>query len=182
MNKLTRGMAAAIAMIATSLAGVLPAIAATQGAIGATSTGTTVITAVIPNLVRITGLNDISLGTWSGTGDMVGSDSLCVWSTTRKYKLTATGSGASNAFTLTDGAPTPTTIPYSVQWAQSTGASSGTALTSGTQISGQVTSATSTTCASGTNSTVIVTVLDANLQASPAATYTGTLTLVVAPE
>jgi len=158
------------------------ALAATQGAVGSTSTGSVVITATVPNLVRISGLNDIALGTWSGTGDMTGSDSLCVWSTTRKYAVTATGSGASSAFTLTSGGTTPSTIAYTVQWADSSGASTGTAMTAGTPVTTRNTTATSTTCAGGTNATVLVRVAETDLAAAPAAAYTGTLTLVVAPE
>ncbi|MFO0989289.1 MAG: hypothetical protein U1F37_18320 [Alphaproteobacteria bacterium] len=163
-----------------ALLGAAPALAATQGTVGSTSTGSVTINATVPNLVRITNLDDINLGTWSGSGDMTGSDNVCVWSTTRKYNITATGSGAAGAFTLSDGGTN--TVAYSVQWAQTSGASTGTALTSGTALTAQNTSTTSTTCSGGSNSTLIVKILDAALQAAPAASYSGTLTLVVAPE
>ena len=161
------------------------AFAATQGTVGATSTGSLNITLTIPQLVRITGLTDITMPTWDGSTDIQGTDNVCVFSSTRRYTVTATGSGASSAFTLADGtAPTPNTIAYAVEWAASSGASSGTGLTSGTALTAQTTNATSTTCAGGTNATVIVKITSANLSAAPSAgtNYTGTLTLVVAPD
>lgn len=174
---------AAYALIAGHLvaAGVTPVLAATDGTVGATSTGSVSISATIPNLARITALNDIALGTWSGTGALAGSDNaICVWSSTGGYSLTATGSGAGGAFTLASGG---NTVAYAVEWAQTGGASSGTAVTTGSALTGQTTNATSTSCASGPASTagVFVSVPEANLSAAPAGTYTGTLTLLVTP-
>lgn len=171
----------AVAM-AASLSAAMPAHAATQGAVGSTSTGSVSISVTVPNLVRLTNLDDISLGTWSGTGDMSGSDNVCVWSTTRKYAITATGSGTSGAFTLTNGGASPSTLAYSVEWKDTSGAASGSALTTATALTGQTSNVTSTTCGGGTNATLLVKILEANLAAAPAATYTGTLTLVIAPE
>ena len=154
--------------------------AATDGTVGATSTGTVVITAIVPNLVRITSLTDLNLGTWDGTNPMSGNDDACVWTTTGGYNITATGSGAANAFTLASGA---NTLAYTVEWDDAAGQTNGTALTSGTALTGQTSTATATTCAvSGLNTSVIVKIATAALGTAPAGTYTGTLTLVVAPE
>lgn len=181
-NKTIR-TAAAYALVAGHLlaAGASPVLAATQGSVGSTSTGSVAISATIPSLARITSLNDIALGSWTGSGGLSGSDNaICVWSSTGGYSITATGSGASNAFTLSSGA---NTLAYSVQWAQTGGASSGTAVTAGTALTGQTTNASTTDCSSGAASTagVFVSITEANLLARPAGTYTGTLTLVVTP-
>lgn len=153
------------------------AFAATQGTIGATSTGSVDINAVIPNLIQISNLNDINLGTWSGSGDMTGNDENCVWSTTRGYNLTATGSGAANAFTITDGS---NTIAYSVAWDDVD--TNDQAVTSGDALAGQATDALTTNCLGGDTANVTVTVAEADAAAAPAGSYSGTLTLVVAPE
>ena len=171
-------MATVAAVLATSA---LPAFAVTQGTVGSTSTGSLSITVTVPSLARITKLADIALGSWSGTGAVSGSaNAICVWSSTGGYSLTASGSGAANAFTLASGA---NTLAYSVQWAQTGGASSGSAVTSGTALTGQTTNATSTDCSSGVASTagVFVSIPEANLAAKPAGAYTGTLTLLVTP-
>jgi hypothetical protein len=165
--------------VLAALLAAAPALGATQGTTGATSTGSVGVALTIPNLVRLTQVNDIALGNWTGAGDMQGTDSVCVWSTTRKYRVTATGSGAGGAFTL---AAAPSTLAYTVQWRDVAGASSGTAMTAGTPLTGQNTSVTSTTCGGGTNATVLVRVAESALAAAPAANYLGTLTLVVAPE
>ena len=61
------------------------------------------------------------------------AQNVCVWSNTatRGYNITASGSGAGNAFTLANAA---LTIPYAVEWSDTSGAASGTALTSGTAL------------------------------------------------
>jgi hypothetical protein len=160
------------------------ALAATQGSLGTTSTGSISIGASVPNRVQISGLADVSFANQDPTTPAANAQNVCVWSntSTRGYNVTATGSGAGSAFTLAGGA---STVPYAVEWAGSSGQSSGTALTSGAALTGLTSTATSATCASGPGSSasLIVRISTANLQTMEAATaYTGTLTLVVAPE
>jgi hypothetical protein len=160
------------------------ALAATQGSLGTTSTGSISIGASVPYRVQISGLADVSFANQDPTTPAANAQNVCVWSntSTRGYNVTATGSGAGSAFTLAGGA---STVPYAVEWAGSSGQSSGTALTSGAALTGLTSTATSATCASGPSSSasLIVRISTANLQTMEAATaYTGTLTLVVAPE
>jgi hypothetical protein len=160
------------------------ALAATQGSLGTTSTGSISIGASVPNRVQISGLADVSFANQDPATPAANAQNVCVWSntSTRGYNVTATGSGAGSAFTLAGGA---STVPYAVEWAGSSGQSSGTALTSGAALTGLTSTATSATCASGPSSSasLIVRISTANLQTMEAATaYTGTLTLVVAPE
>jgi len=171
------------------LAGILStasigASAATQGSLGATSTGTVSISASVPNRVQLTGVTDVAFANQDPSVAAANAQNVCVWSntSTRGYNVTATGSGTASAFTLANGA---LTVPYSVEWAGSSGASSGTALAAGTALTGLTSTATSPTCSSGASSTasLIVKLSSANLMSMQAATtYTGTLTLVVAPE
>jgi hypothetical protein len=157
--------------------------AATQGTLGATSTGSVGISATVPGRVQISGLSDIAFGTVDPTVAASSAQDVCVWSNTsgRAYDLTATGSGASNAFTLSDGT---NTLAYSVEWSATSGQSSGTALTPGTSLTALTSVATNPTCSSGpaSSASLIVKMTAANLQAAVASSYTGTLTLLVAPQ
>jgi len=159
-----------------------PALGASDGNLGASSLGELDVTLTIPQLVRISDLDDIDLGTFAGSG-LSGSDNVCVWSTTRAYAITASGDGTGGSFTLT-GATSGSTLAYTLQWAESAGAGSGAAMTSGQAIGGRSTTATSPTCNGGTslNATVLVAVSDTALGAAVADTYTGTVTLLVEPE
>jgi len=169
-----------------ALAGVLalamPAQAATQGSIGATSTGTVSITATVPNRALITSLADVSFTNADPSVAASNSQGPCVWSntSTRNYKVTATGSGTAGAFTINSGA---SIIPYSVGWANSAGSSSPTALTAGTASASLASNATNITCSGAGNSTLQVTIGASDLQNMIATnSYTGTLTLVVQPQ
>ena len=160
------------------------AFAATQGTLGATSTGSISIGASIPNRVQLTKLSDVAFTNQDPSVAASDAQNVCVWSntSTKGYNVTATGSGAANAFTLANGA---LTVPYSVEWAGSMGQTSGTPLSTGAALSGLTSTATNMNCASGpaTSASLIVKISSANLQGMQAATtYTGTLTLVVAPE
>ena len=160
------------------------AAAATQGSLGATSTGSVAIGASVPNRVELSGLNDVSFLNQDPATAALNAQNVCVWSntSTKGYNVTASGSGTASAFTLSNGA---LTVPYSVEWSQTSGQSAGTALATGTALTGLKSIATSATCATGASSSasLIVKMSTANLQTMQAATtYTGTLTLVVAPE
>lgn len=161
------------------------ALAATQGTLGATSTGSITITASVPNRTQITGLTDINFTNADPSTAATSTQNDCVWSNTatKGYSIKATGSGTSGAFTLASGALTP--VPYNVQWSQSSGQTSGSSLTAGTALAGQVSTATTPTCSSGpsTTSSLIVSIASTDLQNMVAATsYTGTLTLLVTPQ
>ena len=159
--------------------------ASTQGSLGSTSTGSVTINASVPARVKISNLSDVDLTNVDPSIDAAVAQDICVWSNTvtRGYQVTASGSGAANAFTLASGALPE--VPYSVEWANSSGQTSGTPLATGAALTGQTSTATNNNCASGPSSSasLIVKIGSTDLQAMPAATtFTGTLTLVVAPE
>jgi hypothetical protein len=171
-------LACMLALLATG------ASAATQGTLGSTSTGSVSINASVPNRIQLTGLTDVSFLNQDPAVAAASTQNVCVWSntSTKGYFVTATGSGTASAFTLANGA---LTVPYSVEWAGSSGQASGTALAVSTAFHGLTSTATNPTCSAGPTSSasLIVKISTANLQAMQAATtYTGTLTLVVAPE
>jgi hypothetical protein len=107
------------------------ASAATQGSLGATSTGTVTINASVANRVQLTGLADVNFTAQDPFTAATDSQDVCVWSNTatKAYTITASGNGALNAFTLVNGGGA--TVPYSVAWSASTGAATGTTLVTG---------------------------------------------------
>ena len=176
----------ALAIGATAFLLVGPAAAApTQGTFGSTSTGSVGITASVPGRVRISGLADINFSSVDPLLTAKSSQNVCVWSntSTRGYSITATGSGASNAFTLSSASLAD--VPYSVEWASTKDLTSGTGLTAGTKLVGQTSVATNSDCTAGTakSASLIVSMAPATLETMTAgASYTGSLTLLVAPE
>jgi len=178
-----RFVAVAAALACAVTAGQASA-APTQGTLGATSTGIINISASVPNRARITGLVDVAFTNQDPNTAASSNQDVCVWSNTatKGYTVTATGSGAASAFTLSNGT---TTVPYSVQWNASSGQTSGTALTAGAASVSLTSTATNQTCASGptASASLIVGITTANLGGMTAgSSYTGTLTLLVTPQ
>jgi hypothetical protein len=159
--------------------------AATQGNLGGTSTGTVVINASVPQQVRISGLDDVNFINTDPNVDAANAQNVCVWSNNanRRYRVTASGSGTSGAFTIGSTGLAP--IPYSVQWDDVSGAIVGNTLATGTALGAQTSAATKSNCSDlpGESASLIVRIASADLQDMQAsAAYTGTLTLTVAPE
>jgi hypothetical protein len=160
------------------------ALAATQGTIGATSTGTVVITASLGAHVSISGLSDITFSDTDLTGLGAASkhEDVCAWSNNadRSYFVTASGSGAGGEFLLTD--TVDPDIPYDVRWNELVGQTTGTTLTAGTKSPRFTSAATVPDCGGGSSASLIV-----RIRAQDAATmvatgvYTGTLTLLLTP-
>ena len=183
MTKATRG--ALLGATTLSLLLAAPAAASTQGSFGPTSTGSVTINASVPGRVRISGLNDVTFTNVDPSLAASNAQNVCVWSntSTRGYTITATGSGAANAFTLASGSLPA--VPYSVEWAQTSGQTSGSSLVAGTALTGQTSTAINSDCTAGpaASASLVVSMGSSTLQSMIAGvTYNGTLTLVVAPE
>ena len=78
----------------------MPAWAAQQGTSGTTSTGDIDVTMVVGLNVRLSGLADMPLGVWGGSGDLTADDNLCVGRTgvgfgAGNYRIYASGDGES---------------------------------------------------------------------------------------
>ena len=183
MKNLTRASLLASALFTSGIG-----FAATQGTVGATSTGTLDIDVTVDDQVRISGLSDILIAfDPAGTGDVTGSSTACIYRNgAGTYSIEATGDGASDAFTIEDSAATPTVVPYTVEWDDEVGGGNAAGVTSGTALTGQSGANTvSDDCSNaggGANAFVEVTIDRADLLAAPAGTYNGTLTLLVTPE
>ena len=163
-------------------------VAATQGTVGTTSTGTVTINATIASRVDITGLTDITFAD-SDLGPVVNTANqatkaanVCVWSNNadKSYYITASGSGASNAFTLANS--TNPVIPYEVYWSATSGATTGTQLTTATKSAKLTSTATAPTCGGSTTATLVVGIQGSDANSMLASTtYSGVLTLLVSP-
>jgi hypothetical protein len=179
MKPISLASAAVLAVLAS------PAFAATQGTPGPTSTGTVTINATITAEVNITNLDDFTfdattLRTALNTGAASSkTDAVCVWSNNVDggYFITATGNGASNAFTLNDGTRT---LAYTVNWTGTAG--SAAALTAGTKSAKFTSNATAPDCGGATTATLGIGIANAAIAGMEATTtYTGVLTLLVSP-
>lgn len=100
--------------------------------------------------VQISQLQDVTFTNLDPTVNASRNQSICVFSSTLLggYSVTARGSGAGSAFTLSAGGSV-NPLPYQVQWSASAGANAGTALSPGVPLTGQSAGAISLTCALG---------------------------------
>jgi hypothetical protein len=192
MKKMTNAFNTTVAVVAITASTVFSGgavFAATDGTLGTTSTGTTDISVTKTKLAQISALTDLTIASYTlGGGDQHMESTACIYSSSVNggYRVTATGSGATNAFTLDDGASH--TIAYTVIW-NSGGVGAlgitGAALTTNVQTAALTGAAMdSATCAgavAGPTAQLNVNILGSVMDAAPAGTYTGTLTVVVAP-
>lgn len=136
--------------------------------------------------VRISGLTNLAFNTIADlTADTSLAEDVCLFSSspTNGYRVTATGSGTGGAFTLAPPSGT-NTLGYEVQWKDQSGQSSGSQLSSGVPLTGQLSSATQQQCNSGpaVSASLIVVLRSAALSSATAGSYSGSLTLLIAPE
>ena len=69
--------------------------------------------------VLISGLSDLQLGSWSGFGDLEGSDEHCVFARPGgRFAIAASGTGSGGAFVLQNG---PGTLPFRVDYDDGSG-------------------------------------------------------------
>jgi hypothetical protein len=134
-------------------------------------------------LVQLTELADMSFGTVASvTSDVSQSQTVCAYSgaLSSSYSVRATGSGAGGAFMLSAGG---STLAYEVQWNSTPYQASGTHLTAGLAQSGFVSQGVLPGCTLGLTRSGSLTVIlrAAALSVAQAGRYTGTLTVMIAP-
>jgi hypothetical protein len=128
--------------------------------------------------VQVSGLSDVAFGMIGSFGtDLVRSQSICAFSGLLggRYTVTASGSGAGGAFTLSNGVAV---LPYEVQWSATAGQSAGTGLTANVPLGGQ-TMLLSCPVLQTSNTSLIVILRAASLSVATAGTYSGTLTVIL---
>lgn len=160
--------------------------AATQGTVGTTSTGSVDLDILVPGLVLVNNLNDLTL-TYTPGSDATDIEAFCVWSTPGlKYDITFVGANpnAGTTFTALSGADA---VVYSVEFDDQVGGINGWLPVSDnvTLINGgnAFVSATGATPGCTTdNARIQITAAETgNLANAPAGVYEDTLTLVVSP-
>ena len=159
----------------------VPVQADNDGLLSSDSLGSTPLSLSIPHLVKLSGIEDLNFGNYIGPGNAVLADPVCVYTnlSTGEYKITARGSGASYAFTLTNGSQE---IPYTVRWNNSIGTSGNVALSANTTSSSFTGANTSSvTCSGGNSANFQVTISQNALLSVKAGSYNGILTLIVEP-
>lgn len=132
--------------------------------------------------VQISGLSDLSLGTWSGVGDLTGDIAHCVLNTVapRKFSITASGDGAGGAFALLNG---PSSLAIQLLYNPGNGYQAMTTNVALTNLSGQ-NQAKFDACVAGTGTRIMlrVQILEADMSAATGGgTHSGTIYLTVAP-
>ncbi len=143
-----------------------------------TDTTTFTIRIDVPDLVRISNLNDISLGFYPGSGEMVGSDALCVYRNdpAGAYTVEASGQGAGNAFVV---AQNGTELPFAVDFSDGNGWRALTA--GGAPLAAGNASSQALDCGGVLNAAVRVRIAEAELATAEPGSYAGRLTITVAP-
>jgi hypothetical protein len=162
-----------------------PGLAATQGSLGAPSTGSALIQLGIGLIAVIRRIDDLVMGSWSGAGDLAANDDVCIGTNSGgNYAVLLSGSGAGGAFTLTNGSQT---LAYNAFWNDQTGTAGRMPVSPNSLLTGQ-------TGAGGpfgiflcffgstVNANVSAVIPEANLQAASASAFTGALTITVVPE
>ena len=168
--------------LASALAGAATgALAANDGSLGTSSTGDLGVSLAIADRVQITGLDDIPLGTYGGSGNLTGSAAFCVYRNgTGLYDLEATSANEqAGTFKASNGT---NDIDYAVKVDEDTDASDGILVDSGTAETGLQGHASATDCGGSDNASLQVSFAEADLQAAPTSSaYNDTITLLVTP-
>lgn len=133
---------------------------------------------------RISGLSDVSFGLIVNFSvDQKNSQNICVYSqgSSGLYRVTANGSGPGGSFVLSSGNDS---MPYEVQWSDVPGQATGTSLAPGIPLTGLSSDAGNQNCQSGPPATAsLITILrGSDVSVARAGSYSGTITLLLAPE
>jgi len=161
--------------IATSLLVMSGAsFAASSGSMGSSSSGNVNISASVQQKVKVSGLSDIALGTYSGTGALSGGTNACVYSNSpgQAYKVTASVSNAAS-FQMSGSTDPSNAINFGATWG-------GQALTFNQAATG-FTGSSSPNCGGSTNAAFNVSVDEPTMLAAAPDTYAATVDLLIEP-
>ena len=133
---------------------------------------------------RVSDLSDVNFGTVTNlSSDVRAAQNVCAFtqSATGNYLITATGAGAGGAYAIVSGSAQ---LAYEVEWASSPNQTTGIALAAGVALTGLNSSATQQVCNAGppSSASLIVIIRASQLGAALAGSYSGALTLMIAPE
>lgn len=132
--------------------------------------------------VRLSSLQDVQFGPLGSGGDALSAQSVCAYSSTNtsSYTVTALGSGNAGEFELSS---LLSTLPYEVLWSDQPNMASGSTLQPGVASPAFYSSATHQRCVNGPSSsaTIILRISEEDAGSAAAGTYSGALTLILAP-
>lgn len=131
---------------------------------------------------EISGLSDVSFGQLVNLqADQRRSQSICVAANSRdnRYNVRASGSGPGGDFALANG---QSLLPYSVEWSSTPGQSSGGELTDDGVLTSQTTTERGPRCKNGPTASLTVVLRAVDLSRAQEGEYSGTLSLLIAPE
>ena len=170
-----------LAALISGLMGSSMAFAATDGSLGATSTGQINLDLEVLDSVEISELDDIDFGQYGGgdTGDINAGDAYCVYvNGGDDYNITPTSSNG--GFHLL-GNSSADEIPYTVKFAgAATGASSESAVAYNSP-SDTFQGSNTRNCGAANNASVDVSISEDDIRAATTDTYADTLILLVSP-
>lgn len=150
------------------------------------SSATAEVRAVIPEMIRITGLDDLDMGTYdpASPGDMTANSVFCVYrnSTGGEYTLELEGDGGLDATTDFEIDNGTEELAYTVDFGDDSSGALSNYATPGSLLTDQVANSTDATCTSGVQAEIEVTVDGADALAAQAGTYTGDLIVTVTVE
>lgn len=140
---------------------------------------------VIPELIQVSKINDISFGAYDGVAtELSRTEAFCIYSNTTDYTLTPSSStvgGSPNSFAMAGGSGN--VIEYSVEFANDAGAAGGDPMANGVTSGAYPVdlSSLSLDCNGGENAAIHLRISGSELQSKPPGTYSETLLLQVAP-
>lgn len=151
-------------------------LAATDGTLGSTSEGTSIVTIIKEDAVIITDVDDLFLGTTGALfNNQVNADAVCVYSSTGSYSIAITT--ANGLFSL-ESDTTTTDIAYSLEWITDVT----NPVVYNNTIVGLIGDSQSVSCNGTSNAIFQITVTTTAFNAADPGSYQDTLTLLVAPE
>lgn len=150
---------------------------------GATSTGSTQVQLVVPDLIQISNIGEarMDLNHSTANGRYEVTDGVCVYrnGSTGNYSVTATSAnGGAGTFAML-GAGTGDTLAYSVSWNNTALTESANNNNGGAFFTGNTTQV---KCGGATNSTLLLTATEADVGAAAQDTYDDVLSVTVTAE
>ncbi len=137
----------------------------------------------VSSIVRVTNLNNVNLGTYTGGGNINAIESFCVYSNndTAAYgiQVSSPNQDASDNFYLVNGglsAAVPYTLYFKADLAAGPGSEVQSAILSGNGNNAAV------NCGGSDNSKLTITILASDMNLVPADSYSDTLTVLISPQ
>ena len=127
----------------------------------------------VPDLLRISAIDDISFGSYTGNGGLTAEDPICIFnSASSSYRITFTTS--TGGFNLASGA---NTLPFTLRYKAGGGSYQAMSYNSATQFGSADTS--SQLCGGSTNASYEVSMTQAQLLSVRPGAYSATMTIVI---